>query len=303
MILEIIGQPILEDENWIQGVVDASVAAWIDGQRSRPDETPELRQQIQQSERKIAKLLDQLEEDDDPAPEIRERLVQRRREKELAERRLRELESAPKAPAEPPTADWVRAELSRLTESLKGEPNLAREAIWGVLDGPIVVREIESNGKQRKVLQGTFSLPASKAAQAISEWHREETSANPEHQVGEADESIVIDFRERLHTDEQGDEAWELYLQDLPNKEIARQLGCDRSRLTKILRHAAEKRSVELQDGRARRGKLKHGFTRTLCEQLIDPAMALWNQGLLIHQIAERLQVDAASHGHQTVGL
>ena len=70
MILEIIGQRILEDENWIQGVVDASVAAWIDGQRSRPDETPELRQQIQQSERKIAKLLDQLEEDDDPAPEM-----------------------------------------------------------------------------------------------------------------------------------------------------------------------------------------------------------------------------------------
>ena len=295
MILEIIGQRILEDENWIQGVVDASVAAWIDGQRSRPDETPELWQQIQQSERKIAKLLDQLEEDDDPAPEIRGRLVQRRREKELAERRLRELESAPKAPAEPPTVEWVRAALSRLGESLNGEPNLAREAIWGLLDGPIVVHEIKSSGKPRKVLQGTFSLPASKAAQAIAEWHREGTSENPEHPVGEADESIVIDFRERLRTDEQGDQAWELYLQDIPQKEIASVVGCDRSRLTKILRHAAEKRGVELQDGRARRGKLKHGFMRTLYEQLIEPAMDLWNQDLLMHQIADHLQVDPAT--------
>ena len=57
MILEEIGQRVLEDEKWSQAVVDATVTAWNDSQRSRPDETPGLRQQIQQIERKIAKLL------------------------------------------------------------------------------------------------------------------------------------------------------------------------------------------------------------------------------------------------------
>ncbi len=295
MILEEIGQRVLEDEAWSQAVVDATVAAWNDSRRTRPDETPGLRQQIQQIERKIAKLLDQLEEDDDPAPEIRVRLSQRRREKEMAERRLKEMESEPKPPAEPPTPECVRGALSKLAESLKGAPKLAREAIGELLNGAIVVREIKSTGQQRKVLQGTFSLPVSKAVKAIADWHREENADGSEPQVGEADETIVIDFREQTRTDEQGDMAWELYQQDEPHNEIARLVGVDKSQLTKILRQAAKRRGVELEDGRARRARLKHGYTRTLYEKLIELAMELWNQGLLIHQIAECLRVDSAT--------
>ena len=178
---------------------------------------------------------------------------------------------------------------------MRGEPNLAREAILELLGGPIVVREIESSGKERKVLRGTFSLPASKTLQAIADWHREETAESPPDQVGEANESLVIDFRDQSRTDEQGDEAWGLYNQDLPHNEIARRIGCDRSQLTKILRHAAKKRGVELEDGRARRARLKHGYSRTLYNKLIGPAMELWNQGLLLHQIAERLKVNPAT--------
>ena len=176
MILEVIGRRLLDDEVWSQAVVKATVAAWQENQESRPDETPGLRQQIHEFERKIAKLLDQLEQDDSPAPEIRVRLTSRRLEKEKAERRLREVGSAPKAPDEPPTADWVREQLTKLAETVRGEPNLAREAILELLGVPIVVREIESSGKERKVLRGTFSLPASNTLQAIADWHREETA-------------------------------------------------------------------------------------------------------------------------------
>ena len=295
MILEVIGQRLLADKVWIQAVVDATVAAWHENQQARPDETIGLRQEIQEVERKIAKLLDQLEQDDSPAPEIRDRLTSRRLEKEKAERRLREVGAAPKAPDEPPTADWVREQLTKLAETVRGEPNLAREAILELLDCPIVVREIESSGKERKVLRGTFSLPASKTLQAIADWHREETAEPPPDQVGEVNESLVIDFRDQSRTDEQGDEAWGLYNQDLPHNEIARRIGCDRSQLTKILRHAAKKRGVELEDGRARRARLKHGYSRTLYNKLIEPAMELWNQDLLLHQIAERLKVDPAT--------
>lgn len=189
------GQCEAAEQSGVHSVIDATVAAWGENQRSRPDEAPKLRQEIQQIDRKIEKLLDQLETDD-PIPEIRERLKARRHEKEQAERALQKLESAPKAPVEPPTAKWVRAALAQLAESLKGEPNLAREAIRELLAGPIVVQEIESSGQKRKTLRGTFSLPPTKTVEAIANWHRAEVPETSPVQDDDANESITIDFRE-----------------------------------------------------------------------------------------------------------
>lgn len=294
MILEVIGQRLLQDESWIQAVIDTTTAAWHENRQSRPDEAPRLRQEIQQIERKIEKLLDQLEADDNPAPEIRDRLKTRRHEKQQIERRLRELELAPQAPAEPPTAEWVREALAHLADSLNGEPDLAREALRGLLAGRIVVQEIESIGQKRRILRGTLVLPPAKTVKAIANWHHAEPSAAVPTQGDPNNESITIDFREPSWIDDREEEVWRLYQHDVPQDQIAEMLRLDRSQLTKILKRTAKKHGVELPDGRSRRARLKHNY-HSLYAGLIEQAMELWNQGLLIGQIAERLQVNPAT--------
>jgi len=290
MIVGAISQRILADEQWFQAVVDATLEAWTDPCLRQRDETPLLKQQVEQLDRKIAKLLDVLENDDGDTDEIRERLKSRRREKERLERRLRELESAPQIPNEPPTPEWIREQLGRMEQSLHAEPRRAREALLELLDGPITVEEVPIDDRKRKMLRGMLRLPPNRTSQLITNWQSHSATESD----GNDGSVIVLEFRDRLKREMQGDEALELYEKGICMKDIAVRLGCDRSRLTKILKYAAKQRGILLEDGHARQARLKL-YPTAKFEQLIEPAIDLFQQRLLINQIASELGTDRST--------
>ena len=59
------------------------------------------------------------------------------------------------------------------------------------------------------------------------------------------EEEIVIDFREPQEIEALSERAKELYDEGKMNAEIAEELGCSRSRLTKILKHWFESRGLD----------------------------------------------------------
>lgn len=105
-----------------------------------------------------------------------------------------------------------------------------------------------------------------------------------------AGEDVVVDFLPPVVEHPHLERAWELHEGGYPNKQIAEELCCSRSMITKLLKLAAKKYGVTLEDGRARRGRLK-------CDQegpppyqrIADEVKRLADDGVLFRVIADQL--------------
>jgi transposase len=120
----------------------------------------------------------------------------------------------------------------------------------------------------------------------------------------------VADFRRQRPSKVQADRAYQLCEEGLLKVEIARQLGVSKSRVTKLLHDAYSARGQKMPDGRSRRAHLaKKHLAPPVFEQIADDVKALWDEGLLMEEIAERVRRDkntvtkAVAFWHSSRGL
>ena len=81
--------------------------------------------------------------------------------------------------------------------------------------------------------------------------------------------------------------------QGMMNAQIARDLGCARSYVTKLLKYWFESRGLVMPDGRGRRASLQQKHIEPpLYQQIADQVMELYQQKMLLQDIADTLKVD-----------
>ena len=104
---------------------------------------------------------------------------------------------------------------------------------------------------------------------------------------------VTIDYREPPEIIALSEKAKALYDTGMMNAQIAKELGCARSRVTKLLKYWFESRGLVMPDGRGRRASLKQKHMEPpLYQQIADEVMVMYRQEKLLQDIADTLKVD-----------
>jgi len=308
MILDVIGKRILSNPAWHQMVLEETLAARKAENQSRPDEIQNLERARSEVDRKIDRLVDSIE-NGTSTPEIRERLAERRKERELLAKRLDELHRTTEKEEEP-TAEWVAVQLQNLAQTLRGGGPAAALALRSLVGGHVLVKEIQEPGRKRFFVRASFTIQSQHVLKTMGASSSKKASGGDLGHAGFPEEEITIDFREPLSWADEANRAKELYDQGLMNLQIAAVLGCPPGWVTKLLKHWFRSHGIDMLDGRTRRSTLaKKQMGTPLYEKLAEPATALWNEGMADVQIAARLgcspptAVAAVEYYHRLQGL
>jgi hypothetical protein len=298
LLLGAIGERILAHPGWREAVCEEAQACWHRQQQSSPRERQEAEQALASVNQKIQRLLDALE-NGAADPDVQDRLARRRQERLELERRVQQLRQAGETPSEPPTGEWVDTRLRELHELLVGGGPVAALGLRALI-GALVVTEIPRPGRKRKALRGTFTLTVTALARSLS---------LPEKQLP-ADqiraEEVTLDFIEPPPWAAVADRVKELFDAGASQDNIAARIPCSYPWVAKALAWWYRERGLPVPDGRGLRKRLRKA---TQAEELADRAKALWDQGLLMQEIAERLEcgkdavTGAIAHWFRSRGL
>jgi site-specific DNA recombinase len=303
LIHDTVSRCILSQQAWKEAVLQEAVAAWKLEAVQQPVDVRRLEKELADVDRKIQRLLDSLENGEDP--DIRQRLQERRRDKESLTRELRRAQQVPEKPTAEPTLAWVEEHMRNLSDLLQGEEPAAARALRKLVGGKIPVREIREPGRKRFFLRGTLAISMGQMSGTLAALHGrgscdpgdpsadQESSEALQQQDGGSkrlSKELDIDFRTPTPLSAEADRAKELYDQNLLSAQIAARMGCARNHVTKLLQFWHESRGLVMLDGRKRRATLAKKQTGTpLHEALADEAKSLWDEELADVQIAERL--------------
>ncbi len=291
LILDAIGQRILEDPAWKQRVLEETRKAWKALEEAVPSELASARRSLAEVEQKIARLVDRVE-NGQCVPEFDKRLTQRRAERRTLTERIEKLERADHGRPPEPTESWVEEQLRHLGEVLSLKAPAAAHALRDLVGGKIVVIEIREPGRERFFLQGRFSIGSRTIVEGLI-GATERCGGQSASDSDDSCEEFLIAFREPPQLEVLSERAKELYDQGLMNAQIAKALGRARSYVTKLLKHWFESRGRTMPDGRSRRAKLKQKHVEPpLYERIADDAMALYKRKRLLQDIADALHVD-----------
>lgn len=280
LILAAIGTRILADPQWGQTVFDHTLAAWHRLQDSLPNELRDTESALVEVIRKINRLVDQVEGTDQPDPDLRERLAQRRAERRELEDKLKVLrQKADHTPPEP-TFEWVRQKLTDLHEVLASPTPAANFTVRDLIGGPIRVEEVRQEGRKRFHLRGSFGIQIGRLVQLLG------VQAEQQEQDVLAEE-VTIDFVDENPLDAKAEEAKALRDAGLLHQEIAKQMNCWPSCVTKYLKHWERLHGQPLPPKRQKQD-------RQLCQhqQIADEVMPRVENGELLQDIAVALDVD-----------
>lgn len=286
-ILAVIGQRMLDDAAWRDFAYHQAVQAWHERRREQPDSIEILQQRIEQHERRIQRLLDQLEADDHPDPDIRQRLQERRRERSEDARQLEHLQVEDRQMPTPPPREWVAEQLQQLHEALHGNVAAANRALLQLVGESFALELISEEGRKRKFWRGRFRI------ETLAFPHLPVTFPADGGDEGDGvPPDIVLDFRKLPLEETQVQEAWRLLQDGLSFTEIAQPLGVHKTRVTAIMKIVARRFGNGLTAK-----ELKQRFQRPkdkshLYGPFIEPAIALYHQGMLIAEIAEQLKTN-----------
>lgn len=209
---------------------------------------------------------------------------------------IRQIEAAQASPVCTPSTDEVHAFIGDLQQIFKvsadsprpEEIDRVREILRCITGGRI---ELFQQGERRKHggwLQGRFrcdllgySIQQLTGVVPVQDW---------------SGSMMVVDFVPPEEENPELQQAWELYERGHLNTEIAVCLGCSKSKVTKLLHIAAEQRGVVLEDGRARRGRLKRDQEGLpLFQRIAEDVKRLADSGELFHFIATQLDCSHAT--------
>jgi site-specific DNA recombinase len=294
------------------GLAAAVVAACRDeaerAQRPDPARIDELRRKEQGLGRQIGFLLDDAGESEADRRESHEKLRSLRRSRGEVAAELARRESDGARPIVVPSEEEVGLLLLELGEVLEAaaagdDGGVAREAIEILTGGRIDLEQAGERRAQRGWLRGRFRarlIPflTAKAAGVAGDG------------VEAAGVEVVVEYREPTEAEAVGDRVKALYDRGLLIKAIASELQISRNLATKALALWHEGRGLEVPDGRSRRSTLeKKHLELPKYARLADEAKELWDGGLLMEEIGERLDCDrttltrAIAHWHETRGL
>ena len=161
----------------------------------------------------------------------------------------------------------------------------ARRVIDELTGGRIEMCQMGERKAHRGWLKGTFTV------RLLSFLVERIAGARPS--VDDDGIEVSIEYFDPPPIVAESERAKELYDQGLMNSDIATQMQCSRSRLTKVLKFWFESRSLVMPDGRSRRSALqKKHLKPPMYQQIADDVMVLYNQGMLLGDIAEQLDCD-----------
>ena len=290
MILEEVGGRMLADLAWRQSVHDYARRAWDAYGSTAPSELESAEKQLGEIERRIDRLVDQIEDGLDDA-NVKQRLADRRREKEATLRDINKLRNATQSRPPEPTPEWIDEQLGNLHKVLTSGTPAAAIAL-GNLVGDVVVSEVSRPGRKRPFLRGEFGLRARSVVNDINGSAGLESLNNlAEH--GADEEKIALDFVEADPKYEQSDLVKQLRDNCSANWEIAEQLGVSYSRVTYLWRFWYERRGLavpELGD----RPKRKRRET-PLYKQISEVAKQRWEQGASESEIGRDFKTTQAT--------
>ncbi|MGY8771631.1 MAG: recombinase family protein [Pirellulales bacterium] len=282
MILDEIGQLILEDSNWVQSILNQTLRTWKLHEQQVPAELASAVKALKKVEQKITTLVDQIE-DGCKIPDVGKRFDERRTERRELVKQIEKLKKSLETHSSIPTEQWVREQLQQLGDCLQSGTPAAAYALRSLVGGKIVVTEIKKDGCERHYLQGHFVVQACSLIDTSSEDNEPEVLTR----------EIVIDFVDPNPLDAESEQAKALYDQKLMNVEIGKRLKCSKSKVTKLIRHWFESRGLEMPDGRSRRAQLtcKHQEP-PMYQRISDEVKQLYDKELLIGDIAEKMGCD-----------
>ena len=286
-LLNAIGERVLGNPAWQVAVYQSLLKSWRQNLVARPDEERELQKLIDDLDRGIQRLVDSIEQSDEPDPEVTKRLSERRRERNELVLRQRQMAKPPAVLQTEPTREWCDQQLVKLGEVLHSTNPAAVEAFRDLLDGPIIVEEVPVADRKRRYWQGTFVLRLGRVAAVMVPGLRNdvENVANESELV----ETVTLDFRAPTKTEQQGDIAWPMWEAGHQCQEIANKLGVSVQRVTAIIKAAAKKRGIASPDGRLREAAWKERNTRVPNVQ--EEVIRLSKAGLTVAEVAKRVKL------------
>lgn len=281
LVLKAIGDRILANPAWRESLLTLTQAAWQHQQEVEDQAVPNLRAQIAEVDRKVEKLVDRCEDDDNP--ELSVRLRQRQEERARLQGDLQRLQACGTRQSAPPTAEWIEEQLTKLHEILVGDAPAAAHALRKLIDGKIVVTEVTyttDRGTTKRYLRGAFRIPLARVGAAL-------TNTTWDSEDGDPDSELVeIDFRDPERHELIADDVHALFSEGVPVKQICQRLEISETLRLRAFRHWYLSRGLQPPDGRSRRGRLQ---PKHKAHDIVDDVMELYDQDLLVSEIADRL--------------
>lgn len=302
MIMERIGTILEDDQNWFDYALNELLRCYQEYENRVPAAIREKERAIHVLSQKIERLLDSVESGNSP-DDLQQRLIRRREEKTTLDNELRVLQREVVTAYQAPNAAWLREQLSKLYEVLQGCSPAANQALRTLVGEEILMEEINHPLKNTKAFRGHFRLHV----HGISgDSGGSSDGLNNTNQP----EMVSIEFILPDENEAQRQVAKKMYDAGEPEFKIAEALGVSRSRVTAILKEVYALLGMEKPDGRTRRSQIevKHK-TPPLYQAKADEVMKLFNQGLLLGKIADRLGIDrntvtsSVKYWHEKNGL
>ena len=162
------------------------------------------------------------------------------------------LARVPKKPSDDDARRTIAEMASILLAATEGDDAINTATVRQIIDlltgGKIELYQMGERLPQRGWLQGRFEV-------RLLPYLVEKLTGVPPVYVNGAIQ-VTIDFIRPLEIEDQAERAWQLAMIDnWLNREIAAELGCCMSYVTKLLKHAARKHGQPFVDGRARRSQ------------------------------------------------
>jgi DNA invertase Pin-like site-specific DNA recombinase len=248
MILDVIGQRILSNPSWQKAVFEETLAAWKKCSAGRPDEVQTLERNLAEVERKIARLVDSIE-NGTAAPDISSRLTDRQQERDTLLRTLEKLKHSEDQHIAEPTEAWLCEQLHDLGKLIASGGPAAAHALRDLVGGQVMVSEVRHPGRQRHYIQGRFTMRSVQVLKSLGV-AAPNSKADSATRIAEVTEEIVLDFRDQ-HPDElivdQVKARWDA---GLTYRQIAEQVGWNRNIVAAAVARWHRQRGLEPPDGR-----------------------------------------------------
>jgi transposase len=261
-------------------------------QQPDPHRQAELKARVDRLSRQIQFVLKNPGESDTDRQEAVVTLRQLRRERARTQADLAQLSNRHR-PIQVPSEGDLRALLEHLGALLvraaesedPQEQDEARHLITLLTGGRIELFQQGARKPQRGWLQGRFR-PRTLAVLVARATGLQvvEGAEGPE---------VVVEYREPTESEQWADRVKELYDQGLLIKAIASRLGINRNLARLALACWFEQRGLALPDGRSRRATLRQKHLQAPpYQEIAERVKELYDQGLLLREIAGRLQRD-----------
>jgi hypothetical protein len=277
-------------------LADKIVASCRDAARDQQQPDPRRLQELRTREGKISGrikfILENPGEADVDQRENAEALRHARAERAKLRTAIARHEAAATKPMEVPSRCEVEGLIERLASILERAAQssededlpIARKIVRMITGGKIVVTQMGEPKRKRGWLQGTF-------VSRLFPYLLQQSGFEPRD--GSAKAVVVVDFRKPSSAEQMAHKVKALFDEGLLIKEIAARLRCSRNLIPLALAHSFGQRGQQAPDGRTRRSTLERKSREApKYKRLASRAKALADQGLLLQEIAAKLNCD-----------